>query len=266
MKTLASGLYLGTVTHERLRPRRHALSYRIFMLLLDLDEVPALVGGLRWLSRGRFGLMSFDEADHGDRSGAPLKPQIEARLAAAGIEGGGPIRLLCMPRVLGYGFNPLSLFFCHRPDGRLTAILYEVTNTFGERHTYLIPCDAGEGELVRQSAAKRMYVSPFMDMTLGYRFTVRPPTEAVSIAVAVDDAEGLILSTAFTGRRQPLTDAALLRAWAGHPLLTLKVVAGIHWEALKLILKGVRFHVRPPAPRNAATVVAAPKFLESPHA
>lgn len=266
---IASSLYAGTVTHKRLRPRQHALAYRVFMILLDLDEAPKLVGTLRWLSRGRFGLMSFDEADHGDRSGAPLKPQIEARLAAAGIEGGGPIRLLCMPRVLGYGFNPLSLFFCHRPDGRLAAILYEVTNTFHERHTYLIRCDAGEGELVRQAAAKRMYVSPFMDMTLGYRFTVRPPGEAVAVAVAVDDAEGLILSTAFTGKRRPLTDAALLRAWAGHPLLTLKVIAAIHFEALKLFLKGVRFHVRPPAPRDAATVVTSdqkPEILELGHA
>ena len=255
MTPAASGLYIGTVTHSRLRPREHSLRYRIFMLLLDLDEAPALFGRLRWLSRGRFGLMSFDEADHGDRSGAPLRPQIEQRLAAAGIEGGGPIRLLCMPRVLGYGFNPISLFFCHRADGRLTAILYEVTNTFGERHTYLIPCDAGEGGLVRQAASKRMYVSPFMDMGLDYRFTVRPPADAVSIAVAVDDAEGLILSTAFTGSRRPLTDATLLGAWASHPLLTLKVIAGIHWEALKLLLKGIRVRSRPPAPRNAATLV-----------
>ncbi len=256
MTAPASGLYVGTVTHRRLRPREHALRYRVFMLLLDLDEAPGLVGRLRLLSRGRFGLMSFAEADHGDRSGAPLRPQVEQRLAAAGIEADGPIRLLCMPRVLGYGFNPLSLFFCHRRDGRLAAILYEVTNTFGERHVYLIAADAGEGELVRQAAPKRMYVSPFMDMALGYRFTVRPPGDSVGVAVAVDDDEGLILSTAFVGARRPLTDAALFRAWAGHPLLTLKVVAGIHWEALRLLLKGVRFRSRPPAPRHAVTLIS----------
>jgi DUF1365 family protein len=256
MTAPASGLYQGAVTHKRLRPREHALRYRIFMLLLDLDELPDLFGRLRLLSRGRFGLMSFDPADHGDRSGARLRPQIEQRLAAAGIETGGPIRLLCMPRVLGYGFNPLSLFFCHRRDGRLAAILYEVTNTFGERHAYLIACDGREDELVRQTASKRMYVSPFMDMALGYRFTVRPPGEAVSVAVAVDDAEGLILSTAFTGDRRPLTDAVLLRAWLGHPLLTLKVIAAIHWEALKLLLKGVGLRVRPTAPRHAVTLVS----------
>ena len=144
MTATASGLYQGAVTHKRLRPREHALRYRVFMLLLDLDELPDLFRRLRLLSRGRFGLMSFDAGDHGDRSGAPLRPQIEQRLAAAGIEAGGPIRLLCMPRVLGYGFNPLSLFFCHRRDGRLAAILYEVTNTFGERHAYLIARVAGD--------------------------------------------------------------------------------------------------------------------------
>jgi DUF1365 family protein len=252
VKALASGLYEGTVTHNRLRPRAHKLSYRIFMLLLDLDEVDGLLSRLRWLRPGRFGLMSFNAADHGDRSGAPLKAQVEQRLAEAGIVAGGPIRLLCMPRVLGHGFNPLSLFFCHRPDGRIAAILYEVTNTFGERHTYLVPNDAAPGELVRQGAAKRLYVSPFMDMALDYRFTVRPPGEAVSVAVAVDDAEGLILSTAFTGARRPLTDAALLAAWASHPLLTLKVVAGIHWEAV-------------PAPRNAVSLVT-PGVQETRHA
>ena len=160
-----------------------------------------------------------------------------------------------MPRVLGYGFNPLSLFFCHRRDGVLAAILYEVTNTHGERHAYLIACDPDEPGLVRQAAAKQMYVSPFMDMALSYRFTVRPPGEAVSIAVDVDDEAGLILSTAFTGRRRPLTDAALFRAWVSHPLLTFKVVAAIHWEALKLVLKGVGCRSHPPAPRYAVTEV-----------
>ena len=242
------------MAHRRLWPRGHSLSYRIFMLLLDLDEAPGLVARLRLLSGGRFGLMSFRAADHGDRSGKPLRAQVEARLAAAGIAAGGPIRLLCMPRVLGYGFNPLSLYFCHRPDGALAAILYEVTNTFGERHLYVVPAEADADGLVRQRAAKRMYVSPFMDMALDYRFTVAPPGEAVSVAVGVHDAQGLILSTAFTGRRAPLSDAALLRAWIGHPLLTLKVITAIHWEALKLLSKGVRFRSRPPAPRHAVTV------------
>jgi DUF1365 family protein len=252
-----SALYTGVVDHNRRRPRVHALRYRIFMLLLDLDEAPSLFARLRLrlLRPGRFGLMSFHAADHGDRSGAPLKAQVEARLAAAGMAAGGPIRLLTMPRILGHGFNPLSVYFCHRPDESLAAILYEVSNTFGERHNYLIAVpERADGGPVRQTAAKAFYVSPFMDLDLGYAFTVTPPGERCAIAVTVSDGDGPMLTAAFAGQRRPLTDAALLRAWLGHPLLSLKVVAGIHWEALKIWRKGVGFRRRPPPPARDVTL------------
>lgn len=239
----ASALYVGEVDHRRMRGLTHALRYRVFMLLLDLDEVDHLVGRLALLARGRFGVMSFEPRDHGDGSDTPLKAQVEARLAAAGIETGGAVRLLCMPRVLGYGFNPLSLYFCHGAAGQPTAILYEVTNTFGDRHSYLIPCD--DDGVVEQTADKRLHVSPFMDMGLGYRFTVRPPGEALSIAIRVDDAQGPLLATGLVATRRPLTDPALLAAWVGHPFLTWKVIAGIHWEALKLWIKGAGYRRRP---------------------
>lgn len=225
------------------------------MLLIDLDELPGLFARLRLLAKGRFGLLSFDARDHGDRSDTPLRTQVEQQLAQAGIEGGGPIRLLCMPRVLGHGFNPLSLYFCHSRDGSLAALLYEVSNTFGQRHAYLIPTpDTAVGALVRQTVAKRFFVSPFMDMDLAYDFTVRPPGETVGVDIAVADAVGPMLHAAFHGRRRPLTDAALLRAWLGHPLLTLKVVAGIHWEALKIWRKGVGLRRRPAPPAGPVTV------------
>lgn len=249
-----SALYTGIVEHHRLRPRRHNLRYRIFMLLLDLDDLPSLFARLRLLRPGRFGLMSFNAPDYGDRSGAPLKTQIEARLSAAGIETGGPVRLLTMPRILGHGFNPLSIYFCHRPDGGLAAILYEVSNTFGERHSYLIA--APNGGPVRQSAPKRFYVSPFMDMALRYDFRIAPPDEACGVAITVNDDTGPMLTASFAGERAPLTDASLLRAWLRHPLLTFKVVAGIHWEALKIFFKGVGFRRRPPRPPQDMTVGA----------
>jgi DUF1365 family protein len=248
----ASALYVGQVDHRRMRGLSHALRYRVFMLLLDLDEVDGQLDRLTLLGRGRFGLMTFDPRDHGDGTGTPLKPQIEARLAAAGLEGGGPVRLLCMPRVLGYGFNPLSVYFCHAADGRPSAIVYEVTNTFGDRHSYLIACE--DGGVVEQTADKRLHVSPFMDMGLTYHFTVRPPADGLSIAIRVDDAEGPLLATGFNAKRRPLTDAALLAAWAGHPLLTWKVIAGIHWEALKLWIKGAGYRRRPPALAQTATL------------
>ena len=252
-----SALYDGVVTHERFAPRVHALRYRIFMMLADLDELDALDQSLRLFSHNRFNLLSFHDADYGDRSGAPLRPQVEAHLAAGGIEAGGAIRLLCLPRVLGYVFNPLSLYFCHRPDGALAAILYEVSNTFGDRHSYLIPV-TGEGP-VRQACDKALYVSPFMDMDLAYAFKVVPPGEAVSVQIEVTGKDGRLLSAAFAGDRRPISDAALLRAWASHPLLTAKVVAGIHWEALILWLKGMKLRQRPAAPSAPVSFVSSAK-------
>ncbi len=249
-----SALYVGEVRHIRLRPRNHRLRYRVFMLLLDLDELPALFARLRLLAKGRFGLTSFEAADHGQRDGGSLRDEVAARLAEAGVPAGGAIRLLCMPRVLGHGFNPLSLYFCHRPDGSLAAILYEVTNTFGDRHSYLIAVAPGEEVVVRQEAAKRLHVSPFMDMDLTYRFTVRPPGNGVAVHIVVEDDEGPMLVAAFAGERRALTDAALLRAWLAHPLMTLKVVGAIHWEALWIWLKGVAYRRRPAPPAEPVSI------------
>ncbi len=257
MSGLKSGLYSGRVGHTRLRPRRHSLSYGVFMLLLDLDELPELDRRLRWFSLARFNLLGFQPRDHGDGSPTPLRAQVERHLGAAGVAlDGGAIRLLCLPRVLGYVFNPLSLYFCHRPDGALAAILYEVSSTFGERHTYLIPVE-GDAAEVRQSAAKRLHVSPFMDMALSYDFKVRPPADTVRVVIDTFDAQDLLLAASFAGRRRELTDRALLAACAAHPLLTLKVVAAIHWEALKIVLKGVRLRGGAPAPAEPVSVGAS---------
>ncbi len=249
----ASGLYPGVVTHARLRPRAHRLSYRIFMLLLDLDELPALDASLKLFGVDKLRLTSFSEADHLDGSRTTLKAQVSAHLAAAGIVAGGAIRLLCMPRILGGAFNPLSVYFCHRPDGALAAILYEVNNTFGERHSYLIPV-ASDGGTVRHGTDKAFYVSPFMDMDLAYAFHITPPGDRVSVAIDVCDEGGRVLAAAFSGARQPVTDANLWKAWLGHPWMTLGVMAAIHWEALKIWLKGGRIRVRPKAPVRPITV------------
>ena len=166
----------------------------------------------------------------------------------------GQVQLLCMPRVLGQAFNPLSLYFCHRKAGGLAAILYEVNNTFGERHAYLIPVKGGAGE-IRQACDKAFYVSPFMPMALRYAFEVSPPGEDVRVAIQVSDTDGLLLNTAFAGRRAELTDRALLAAFFGAPLLALKVLAAIHWEGLRTWLKGSGFHRRPPPPEQPVTVV-----------
>lgn len=253
-----SAIYAGWVMHQRLRPVRHRLRYRLFSLLLDLDEIDALAGSMRWFSRGRFNLISFFDRDHGDGSARPLRAQIEAVLAEAGLPHGGRIALLAMPRVLGFVFNPLSVWFCHDADQRLSAILYEVHNTFGERHSYLLPVERGARD-VRQDAAKHFHVSPFLPMNLTYAFRVAPPADDLSIAITVADAAGPVLCAVHRARRIALDDGALLRMFAADPLLTIKVVAGIGWEALKLWAKRVPVHDHPRVAPPRAISFATPE-------
>jgi DUF1365 family protein len=255
--TQASALYRGGVTHRRLRRRDHRLNYRVFWLLLDLAEIDGLDRRLRLFSRNRFNLLSFHDRDHGDGSGAALRPQIEAWLERAGVAlEGGPIRLLTMPRVLGYVFNPISLYYCHRADGRLAAVIYEVTSTFGVRHAYVIPVpveDQAEG-LIRQSAAKALYVSPFMGMEMDYEFRGHAPGERLDLTIDGVDSGGVLITAAMSGERHDLTDADLLSAAVALPFLTLKVVAAIHWEALKLWLKRVPLTRQPPPAWEPVTI------------
>lgn len=260
----ASGLYVGTVMHRRVKPVRHRLSYTVFSLLIDLDELPRLDQELRLFARNRFGLLGFRDRDFGPGDGTPLKAWAAGHLARAGIEADGPVRILCFPRVLGFVFNPLSVWFCHRRDGSLAAIIHEVSNTFGQRHSYLIPADPGPDGLVRQSCDKGFYVSPFMDMATTYHFRIRPPAGDLTLAIRQTDAAGPVLHAALTARRVELTDGALLRAWVRHPLMTLKVVAGIHWEALRLWRKGMTIRPRPDAPADPVTIVPAPLPHASP--
>ncbi len=247
---LASALYAGNVTHARKRPRVHHLAYRIWSLLIDLDELASLDRRLALFSVGRFNLFSFDTKDRGDGSGRDLRAQVEQHMAAAGLEpDGGRILLLTMPRVLGWSFNPLSVYFCYRRSGEIAAILWEVDNTFGERHGYLIPVEAADqGGEIRQTCAKSFYVSPFMDMQLRYAFRVRPPGETFSIHIDVSDDDGVVLTARHLGRRRELTDRALLGAFISLPFQTLRVLGGIHWEALKIWLKGIGLRRRPPPP------------------
>jgi hypothetical protein len=240
------------------RPRPHRLRYRVFWMLLDLDEIDRLPESLRLFSHNRFNALSFFDADHGDGSGRRLRDQVEEHLRAAGVAtDGGAIRLFCMPRVFGYGFNPLSVYFCYQRDGSLAAILYEVHNTFRERHAYLIPVDRTAGAVIDQRCRKRFYVSPFMDMDMTYWFRVAVPDQRIAVAIRAADQDGLLLAAALSGDRIAMTDATLLRVLATHPLLTLKVIGAIHWHALRMVLKGFRLRPRPRPPAAPVTVVNA---------
>ncbi len=248
MAAPASALYVGRVRHMRMRPRAHKLSYRVFWMLLDLDEIDALAARLRWFSRKRFNLYAFRDADYGDRTGSPLRPQVEAILSDAGLKpDGGPIRLLTMPRILGYAFNPISTYFCHRRDGALMAMVYEVHNTFGEIHSYVAPAGAAADPVV-QEAVKSFHVSPFMGLDMNYRFQVVPPADTVSVSIDGYDDQGRLIAATMSGARRPISDSTLLVLLATHPLLTLKVTLAIHWHAARLLLKKIPFFAHPAPP------------------
>lgn len=250
-------LYVGRVMHARLRPCAHRFAYRVFSLYLDIDRLDGLAARLRLFSRGRFNLFSFHDKDHGPRDGSSLRAWVERRLADHGIGlEGGAIRLLCFPRILGYVFNPLSVYFCHGPAGDLRAVLYEVCNTFGQSHGYLVRAPEGHaaGAPLSQTAEKRFHVSPFLGVAGHYHFRLRAPGAALSLTIRESDGEGDILLATHAARREDLTDGALLKAFLSHPLMTLKVIAAIHWEALKLWRKGARFHRLPPAPSQPVTL------------
>ena len=243
----ASALYIGQVMHRRLRPRAHQLRYRIWSLLLDLDAIDGLTARLRLFSRNRFNLIAFHDRDHGDGSATPLRAQAEALLQAAGIGGElGAVRLLAMPRVLGFAFNPLTVWYCQDRAGTLVALVHEVHNTFGERHCYVLPVEQPDpADGFRQHCAKRFHVSPFLPMEMDYDFRLAPPGEHLRIAITASDAEGTVLTAIHTASARPITDAALARTFVSHPLLTLKVISGILWEAARLLAKRIPVHHHP---------------------
>jgi len=228
---LNSAIYVGHVVHQRHRPKKHHLRYRVFSLLIDLDELPVL-NDLKWFGHNRGALFSFRDADHGD--GLPLRDWVNRQLASEGLGRAGRIRLLCYPRILGYVFNPLTVWFCDDAAGQPLATIYEVHNTFRERHSYVLPVGA------EQAADKAFYVSPFIDMDCRYEFRPTPPGDKVRIAIHETQDDQPLLYAAFTGDRHEMTNAMLMRLFVTHPLMTLKVTASIHFEALRLIAKGIR--------------------------
>lgn len=251
-----SAAYTGLVVHARKRPRAHRLRYRVFYLLLDLDELPALDRSLRLFGYNRAGLFSFHDRDHGPRDGSDLRSWVDGQLAKAGIEiPGGRVRLLCLPRILGYVFNPISVFYCFDRDGQFKAALYEVSNTFHETHTYLLPVEDDAGTVVHHSFDKNLYVSPFIPMDCRYHIALRNPDAHASIAIRETDSEGDLLAATFHGSRTGMTDGFLSSTFVRFPLLTIKVMVGIHWDALKLWLKRTPVFRHPPKPASSVSIL-----------
>ena len=239
----AAALYFGDVMHARLKPMGHRFSYRVMSLMIDLDRLDGADKQSPLFGVNRAALYSFNEADHGDRDGSSLRAYAQRCAVEHGIDlNGGRVLLLCYPRLFGYTFNPLSAYFCYRAGGELALIIYEVRNTFGDIHPYVLP--VGPDEIssagVRQHQDKLFYVSPFIEMAMRYHFHVSPPGESVKLRILETDREGPLLAATFHGRRRALTTATLLRSFFSLPLVTFKILAAIHWEALRLWLKGAR--------------------------
>ncbi len=246
-----SAIYSGVLMHNRIRPKKHRFSYRVASWLVDLDELGELDKNHRWFSRNRFNLFSFYDEDYGDRTKTPLKKQIQQRLHKEGISSPDKILLLCYPRVFGYVFNPLSVYYCFH-SGYVSAMVYEVSNTFGERHFYVVPQTKTEGAkpVQRHLAVKKMHVSPFFPMECYYQFKTRIPYQKTYLAICLNDRKGKLFSAVFSGEKKEISDRQLMQLAFQLPLQTIKVIIAIHWEALRLWLKGIKVFSHSPLPER----------------
>lgn len=254
-------LYTVRVMHRRRVAPLYRFVYRIFYLLLDIDRLDALHARLRWFSHNRSNLIAFHDRDHGRGEVGGLRAWAESLLAARGVAlEGGRIRLLTQPRMLGWVFNPVSFWYCEHADGRLRAVIAEVNNTFGERHSYVLTAaeaGASAGEPLPYEVAlgkdKCFHVSPLFDLVGRYHFRFAEPGERLQVRLD-ETREGLpLIDTAIFGERRELTDRSLLAQLVRMPVQALKVLAAIHWQALKIWMRGAKFHGKPPPPDLEAT-------------
>ena len=262
---MKSALYKGDVFHKRRRPAEHVLRYRVFSMLLALDEIDLLNKKLWLFSRNRWNLFSFYDKDFGQLNAdklasenvasgnvasenkaaqvGSLEQHVLRQLADAGIDI-KPHRILlsCYPRVCGYTFNPLSLFYCLDEDDKPFAILHEVHNTFGERHTYTLSVSDKERRdacWINQTTNKALFVSPFAHMNMHYQFRLNVPDEKQVLVIRAHDEQGHLLTASYTARRREISAGLLLGYFFWFPMMTLKIMFGIHWQALRLWIKKV---------------------------
>jgi len=254
---LTSALYNGVVVHKRVRPVMHSLRYHVFSLLIDCDDLPGLGRRLHLFSYNRLNLCSLHDADHGD--GTPIAAYLRQISAQSGVDGIERFMMLCYPRVLGYVFNPVTVYFGVNAGNEPLLIVYEVNNTFGERQTYVVPVEQDKpAGTVHQSCAKAFYVSPFNSVDGRYSFHVTPLGEDITVGIALHTEEGPLLKAFFRGQRELLSDRTLAKALARTGWLSVKVISAIHYEALKLWFKGLRLMPRPRRPKSAIAYVSPP--------
>ncbi len=246
-------LCIGSVMHARHAPVVNRFSYPLFFLRLPLSRIAML--NMRMLGVDRLAPMRVNLADHGSRDGSNPIDWARALLRRHGIDADGEIVLQTMPRLMGYVFNPVSFLFCHDAQSQLRAVLCEVNNTFGERHNYLVAHADGRpiGPSDSLWARKVFHVSPFFPVRGEYRFRFVRRGAVRAVAIDYYDGGQLMLTTRVAGRAQPLSEAALLAALLRFPLMTLGVVARIHWQALRLALRRVTIFRKPQPPLEETT-------------
>ena len=254
MSLFNSCIYSGFITHRRFKPKRHFFSYKTFSFLIDLNEIETLDKKINFFSYNRFNILSFYDVDHGPRDGSPLIAWVKKTLAEAKINiGSGTIKLLCYPRLFGYAFNPLSIFYCYGENLKLKAILYEVKNTYNEQHTYVFSASSSSN-LILHKCDKKFYVSPFMEMKTFYNFRLLNPGKILNVFIKQGDEEGTLLTACQVGKKIEMSSKNLLFQFLKHPLMSFKIILAIHFEALRLWIKGVKLVKRKIKIRNNLSI------------
>ena len=238
---MTSSIYNGTVIHKRFKPKTHFFKYSVFSLLIDLSELNYLNKTIKIFSFNKFNLISFYEKDHGDRDGSSLIEWVKKNLNKNKINSKNiKIKLLCYPRIFGYVFNPLSIFYIYDESEKLVCILYEVKNTFGEQHTYIFKVD-NDQKLYQHNCSKKFHVSPFIEMNCKYFFRLLKPGEKISVIIDQYQTDEKILYASQDGQRVDFNTKELIKSYFKHPLMTFKIISAIHFEAFKLWIKGIKF-------------------------
>ena len=237
----SSCIYNGQVIHKRFKPKEHFFKYKVFSLLLDLSELSLLDKELKIFSYNKFNILSFYDIDHGPRDGTSLISWVKENLNNNNINSNEiKIKLLCYPRVWGYIFNPLSIFFVYDKNSKLISILYEVKNTFGEHHTYVFKIDK-DNQLFEHSCKKKFHVSPFIEMNCLYYFKILKPTDKLSVVINQNDDSGKLLFASQDGLKNELNNKNLMISYISNPLMSFKIIGAIQFEAFKLWIKGIKY-------------------------
>ena len=235
-----SFIYTGEVIHKRFKPKEHFFKYSVFSLLIDLSEIRLINKKIPFFSYNKFNILSFFDKDHGERDGSDLGVWVRKKLKEKGITSEEiKIKILCYPRIFGYVFNPLSVFYVYNNNNDLISILYEVKNTFGEQHTYVFKVK--NDNLLQHNCEKKFHVSPFIEMNCSYFFRILKPADKISVIIDQYQLNEKILYASQDGQRKDFTTSELIKSYLKHPLMTFKIIAAIHFEAFKLWTKGIRF-------------------------